>query len=118
METTPLAALVEASRTVAASRSRIAKVAALSALLRMLAGDEIALGVEYLTGALPQGKIGIGYRSVAAAAGSPPAAAAALTLAAVDAKHDAIAGRRGAGAGTRRAEVLRVLVGLAPADEQ
>ncbi|MGE3925417.1 MAG: ATP-dependent DNA ligase, partial [Lautropia sp.] len=51
-------------------------------------------------------------------AARPRAAAATLTLAAVDAKLDAIAGLRGSGSATLRAELLRELFGLATADEQ
>jgi hypothetical protein len=39
----------------------LAKVRELAALLRALQPDEIETGVHYLSGELPQGRIGIGY---------------------------------------------------------
>src|SRR5690606_39929347 len=63
--------LIETSRLVASSRSRLAKIAALAAFLQTLAAEEIKIAVDWLTGNLPQGKIGLGHRSLAAAADAP-----------------------------------------------
>ncbi len=53
--------LVTTSQRVAETRSRLAKVGLLSECLKRLARDEIAIGVDYLSGRLPQGRIGVGY---------------------------------------------------------
>ncbi|MHB8723713.1 MAG: hypothetical protein ACYDAH_20310 [Steroidobacteraceae bacterium] len=58
---TRLANLVEASERVGATASRLAKVRELASLLRTVAADEIEAAVAYLSGDIPQGRIGIGY---------------------------------------------------------
>ena len=50
MDTARLASLVETSRLVASSRSRLAKIAALAAFLQTLAAEEIEIAVDWLTG--------------------------------------------------------------------
>ena len=67
--------LVEVSSTVAATRSRNAKRDALAEAVGAMAPDEREIGVAYLSGALPQGRIGVGpatlHDSVKAPAGTP-----------------------------------------------
>ena len=58
-----LDALVKTSQRVTAAAGRLAKVAELAALLRVLPPEEIGPVAHYLSGTLPQGRIGIGYRS-------------------------------------------------------
>ncbi|MGK2949207.1 MAG: ATP-dependent DNA ligase [Acidimicrobiales bacterium] len=60
---TLLAALVATSEDVGATRSRKAKVAALSELLRSLAPEEVEPAVGFLTGVPRQGRIGVGWRT-------------------------------------------------------
>ncbi len=55
-----LSRLVEVSRDVAGTRSRLRKRAYLSECLREARTDEVALIVDYLTGTLPQGRVGLG----------------------------------------------------------
>jgi len=57
---------------VAATRKRAEKIARLADAVRRLAPDEIGPGVAFLSGELPQGRIGVGWSMVsrAAAAGS------------------------------------------------
>jgi len=57
--------LVTTSDTVAATRSRLAKVDALAALLVRLEPDEIAPAIGFLVGKPRQGRVGVGWRSVA-----------------------------------------------------
>ncbi|HMN78299.1 MAG TPA: ATP-dependent DNA ligase [Burkholderiaceae bacterium] len=118
MDTASLANLVETSRVVGSSRSRIAKIDALAAFLRTLAADEIGIAVAWLTGELPQGKIGIGYRSLTAAADVPAAAFATLSLQEVDAFFVRVAGQRGAGSSAQRTGILRELFARATGPEQ
>ena len=56
--------LVDASRQVAATSSRSAKIATLAELLRRLDDDEVAVAVALLSGVPRQGRIGIGYSIV------------------------------------------------------
>lgn len=109
--------LVDTAATVGATRSRLAKVAALAELLRRLDADEIAPTIGLLLGKPRQGKLGVGWRGVDAAAGDP-AAEPSLSLAEVDDTLDALAGTSGAGSGERRARLLAALLRRATSAEQ
>ena len=61
---TLLANLAGTSRRVSANAARSGKIRELAAFLRTLAADEIDIAVHYLSGEIPQGKIGIGYSSL------------------------------------------------------
>jgi DNA ligase-1 len=115
-----LAKLVETSKNVAATRSRLEKVAHLSAFLRELVGSpELGIGVAYVGGDLPQGRIGLGpalFRELRADAST--ATAATLTLAEVDQTFAAIKAEAGAGSSRRRNQLLGDLLARATADEQ
>jgi DNA ligase-1 len=115
---TLLAELVQASQRVGASAGRRVKVSELAALLKMLAPDEIDIGVHYLSGEIPQGKIGIGYAAVRAAAATPAAHLSKLSIAEVDDKLSELAGIRGSGSAARRAAALQELFSHATAPEQ
>src|SRR6266850_1936380 len=84
MSSQSLAELVAVSSQVAATRSRLEKTGALASLLRRLPPVEISIAVRYLSGDLPQGRIGVGYASVHRAREVPAASEASLTLAEVD----------------------------------
>ena len=60
-----LADVVETSTTVSATRSRLAKIDALASLLAGVPADEIVAATGYLVGDAPQGRIGIGWATVA-----------------------------------------------------
>jgi DNA ligase 1 len=115
---TLLAELVRASQRVGASAARKIKVRELSSLLRALAPEEIDTGVHYLSGEIPQGKIGVGFAAVHAAASAPAAESETLTIAEVDQRLSELAAIRGGGSAARRAEVLKELFSRATAAEQ
>lgn len=101
-----LAEVVAAAETVAATSSRLAKVAALAALLRGLDASEIAPTVGFLTASPRQGRLGVGWRSLndleTAHAADPT-----LTVLDVDATLDRLAAADGAGSvATRRGELI------------
>jgi DNA ligase-1 len=110
--------LVETSQRVGASSARSAKVRELAAFLRTLAPDEVELAVPYLSGEIPQGRIGIGYSTLRAAASSPAATMAALSLIELDRDLTVLASIRGAGSAARRAASLTGLFVRATAPEQ
>ncbi|MBY6708284.1 ATP-dependent DNA ligase [Rhodococcus sp. BP-241] len=111
-----LARVVETSATVAATRSRKAKVLALAALLSECAPEEVALVTLYASGTLRQRRTGLGWRSVATL---PPAAdAPTLTVAAVDAAFDAVSTMAGPGSQAARAAAVSALFGSATDTEQ
>ena len=110
--------LVNVSNKVAATRSRLEKRALLAACLRHAAPDEIALVVNYLSGTLPQGRIGLGPAIVRELAAEPVASAPSMTLADVSATFERIAGINGKGSQqTRRLELGR-LFSQATTDER
>jgi DNA ligase-1 len=109
--------LVTTSEAVAATRSRLAKVDALAALLGRLEPDEIATAVGFLVGKPRQGRVGVGWRGLSSAMGEP-ADAATLTVSDVDAMLDRLAAASGAGSAAERTRELRELTQRATAREQ
>ena len=83
MDAMLLAELVVTSHRVAATRSRLAKVAALADALAAAAPDEIEIVTSYLSGSLRQRRTGVGWRSARATV--PPASEPSLTVTEVDA---------------------------------
>src|SRR2546429_549504 len=67
---TLLADLVRTSQRVGATAARLSKVRELASFLRALPPDEIETAAHYLSGEIPQGRIGIGYSTLQAAAAS------------------------------------------------
>jgi len=106
---TLIAALVDTSQRVGATRARLAKLEELAAFLRTLPADEIGIAADYLSGEIPQGRIGIGYATLQAAAAAEVAAAATLTIRDVDDEIASLADTRGSGSAERRAGRLREL---------
>jgi ATP-dependent DNA ligase I len=102
---TLLANVVEASREVAATSSRSAKVALLAGLIRGLQPDEVPIVTAFLSGAPRQGRIGVGYATVHGRAGAS-AASATLEVRELDRVLDAICSASGGGSASRRAELL------------
>jgi len=115
---TLLGELVRASQRVGVTAARRVKVRELAALLKSLTPDEIDVGVHYLSGETRQGKIGIGYAAVRAAASTPAADFATLSIAEVDDKLAELAGIRGSGSAARRAAALQDLFARSTAPEQ
>ena len=115
---TLFASLAETSQRVGTTAARSAKVRELAELLRQLLPEEIGIAVHYLSGELPQGRIGIGPAAVSSAAASPAARLPTLSIAEVDARLAALAVIGGAGSGARRLERVRELFALTTATEQ
>lgn len=112
-----LDALVTTSDTVAATRSRLAKIDALADLLNRLAPDEIAPAVGMLVGRPRQGRVGVGWRGLGAAMGHP-AEAPTLTVGDLDGLLDLLPTLSGTGSTAERTAALRTLTGRATAAEQ
>ncbi len=112
-----LDALVTTADAVASTRSRLAKVDALAALLAQLEPEEIAPAVGFLVGRPRQGRVGVGWRGVAAAMGEP-ADAPSLTVADLDELLDRLAAASGAGSAGDRSRELRELTARATEREQ
>jgi ATP-dependent DNA ligase I len=110
--------LVEASNTVAGTRSRLLKTAILADLLRQMRGPEIPIAVSYLSGSLAQGRIGLGWTAVAGARTAGAAEHSSLELVEVDSVFEKIAHAAGAGVSRLRLELLTGLLTRATRDEQ
>jgi DNA ligase 1 len=115
---TLFANVVDASQRVGATAARLAKVRELAALLAVLQPEEIEIATHYLAGEIAQGRIGIGYATLEAAAAQPGATGATLSIVEVDRQLTALAATRGAGSGSRRAELLRALFARTTRSEQ
>ncbi|MBV8993665.1 MAG: ATP-dependent DNA ligase, partial [Pseudonocardiales bacterium] len=111
------AEIVAASAAVGGTRSRRTKVEILAAALRVLAPAEVEPAVGWLAGEPRQGRLGIGWRTLAAVA-SPACEGPRLTIDRVDAALDALAGCAGTGSAAHRATLLAELFGAATTDEQ
>lgn len=109
--------LVKTTDAVASTRSRLAKVDALAGLLRRLEPVEIATAVGLLVARPRQGRVGVGWRGMAAAMGEP-AAGPSLTVVDLDAALDRLLVTGGAGSAAERAATLRLLTAAATEREQ
>src|SRR5258708_4499805 len=115
---TLLADLVGTSQRVGATSARLRKVRELAGFLRALPPEEIETAVQYLSGETSQGRIGIGYSALQAAASKTAAGAGTLSIGEVDHSLAVLAGIRGAGSAAHRAAALRDLFSRATPAEQ
>jgi DNA ligase-1 len=113
-----LARLVELVGRVRATPRKTEKVALIAEFLRQTRGHETGLAALYLAGALPQGRIGIGWRALQDAPGEGEAAGEPLALTDVDRAFAAVAADRGPGSAERRAGLLRALFARAQPAER
>jgi ATP-dependent DNA ligase I len=113
-----LADLVLTSKLVSETSGRLEKIALLAAFLERLPPSEVPIAVGFLTGWPRQGKLGIGWASIAEARSAMPATTAQLTLAEVDRAFTELQSVRGKRSTTERKRLLGDLLGRATADEQ
>ena len=108
--------VVSCSAEVSLTRSRTAKVAALSALLRELGPHEVAPAVGFLSGVARQGRIGLGWAS---AASFQPAMARmpTLTIEDIDEAMSEIQKTTGQGSVSKRAAIIRTITDVATVQE-
>ncbi|MFD6447795.1 ATP-dependent DNA ligase [Promicromonospora sp. NPDC060204] len=123
-----LAEVAATSDAVAATRSRLAKRAAIADLLRRTADggaaaadrgtvtDDLEIVVAYLAGALRQRRTGLGYAALRDL--PPPAAEPTLTVRDVDAAFAAMAALEGSGSAQARSAAAAELFGAATEREQ
>ena len=111
-----LADVVAASKAAAATRSRLAKTAAVAQALRAAGPDEAGTVAAYLSGVLPQRRVGVGWRSLGTL--PPPASEPTATVAEVDAALTSLAALTGSGSVAARTAAVGALFGRLTADEQ
>ena len=115
---TLLAHLVGTSQRVGTASARRTKVREIAAFLKGLPPDEIETSVHYLSGEMTQGRIGITYKALRAAAATGAANEESLSIAEVDRSLAAIDAIRGTGSAARRAAALHALFARATPAEQ
>jgi DNA ligase-1 len=108
--------VVTTSATVAATRSRKAKVAAIAELLSVAAPEELEVVTAYVGGALLQRRTGLGWRGLSSL--PDPAGASTLTVLEVHSAFDQLSALAGAGSQAARSAAVRSLFGRATAEEQ
>jgi DNA ligase-1 len=114
-----LVLLVEVWSELRKTRSRLRKVSLIAELLQQAGADEGALVVRYLSGQLPQGKIGVGYAALQkATAGALGLGGDGVSLRELDRVFDSIADESGPGSGGRRQASLRGLFERVTEDER
>jgi DNA ligase-1 len=109
--------LALASRTVAATSKRTEKIAALATVLRQAAPDASGAAVAFATGNALQGRIGVGWATIADVR-PDPASQPTLTVSDVHTAIDELAAVTGGGSVARRRELLRELLAKATEPEQ
>ena len=110
--------LVATSRRVGETSGRLAKVELLAALLERAAADEIETAIAFLSGSTRQGRIGIGYATLAAARPERGADAPGLELAEVDAALQRLGDTSGKGSAAAKERLLGDLLAHATREEQ
>jgi DNA ligase-1 len=110
--------LVETSRRVAATTARRAKIRELASYLRSLGPDEMENAVNYLSGEISQGKIGVAHRALQSASATEGAREATLSISDVDQSLSAIDAIRGTGSARLREQAIRTLFARATPDEK
>src|SRR4051794_12753865 len=109
--------LAELSASVGKTRKRTEKVKLLAGLFAGAGGLERGLAALYLSGAVRQSKLGVGWAQLRALGSATAAEEAALTVAEVDSLLGAIAETKGAGSNARRLTLLQSLYARATAEE-
>jgi DNA ligase-1 len=110
--------LVLTSKRVANTSGRLEKIALLAELLKRLAPNEMRIAVGFLTGWPRQGKLGVGWASVAEARPATAASAPSLTLEDVDQTFTELQGTRGKRSAAERKRILGELLARSTSDEQ
>ncbi len=113
-----LAEVVSVSNAVTRTSGRLEKTRHLADLLQRVPADEIGIVVSFLSGSIRQGRIGIGWATLAAMRDVPPADVPEIELHDLDAALDRLAATAGSGSTASRSQLLRQLFGRATRDEQ
>jgi DNA ligase 1 len=110
--------LTALSSSVAGARKRTDKTKLIAACLSSALPEERGLAALYLTGAVRQTKLGIGYAQLSSVREVTPAPAPSLAVTDVDAALSELALTKGSGSNARRLALLRGLFARATAAEQ
>ncbi|MEW2546949.1 ATP-dependent DNA ligase [Streptomyces sp. NPDC047002] len=111
-----LAPLARVSGEVAETSATSRKIALIAEVFRDAEPEDVPVVIAYLSGRLPQGRIGVGWSVLKDP--PPPAAEASLTVREVDAAFTALAAVSGPGAQAERRRLVGGLLGRATEREQ
>jgi DNA ligase-1 len=103
---------------VAETSGRRDKIGLLAALLATVPPPEIEIATAYLSGAVRQDKLGVGWAALQSAGSGPAAPSSTVVLAEVDATLQQIAKTSGKGSAEAKQRLLRELLARMTADEQ
>jgi len=104
-----LADIVTASREVAATRSRRAKIARLAGVLGRSEPGELPAAIGFLCGELRQGRLGLGPRTLQRLRAEPAAPSSAASVLELDAVFQALEDLSGKGVASEREQLLAAL---------
>ena len=110
--------LVHVSAAVAGTTGRLDKISKLAALFTLLPPDDVPTAIGFLTGWPRQGRLGVGWATVAAARDREATTASALEIHDVDAAFDQLLSVRGKNSGSERARLIGDLFARATSEEQ
>jgi DNA ligase-1 len=110
--------LVAVSAAVGATSGRLEKISLLAAFLQRLDPDEIPIAIGFLTGWPRQGRIGVGWATMASARPPAPASESTLELRDVDRAFDELQGVSGKRSAAERQRRLAELLARSTAEEQ
>jgi DNA ligase-1 len=110
--------LVQVSTAVAATSGRLEKISKLGALLARVPPDDVPIAIGFLTGWPRQGRIGVGWATIASARDRDGAMESSLELRDVDTAFDRLLAVRGKNSGSERVRLLGDLFAHATAEEQ
>jgi len=110
--------IVAASREVAATRSRLRKIARFARVLQQLDATELPAGVGFLCGELRQGRLGLGPRSFQRVRAEPEPESPSVSVLELDAVFQALQDLSGKGVASEREHLLSALFARLSAEER
>jgi DNA ligase-1 len=110
--------LVQVSAAVGATPGRLEKVSKLAALLARVPPDDVPIAIGFFIGWPRQGRIGVGWATVASARSHEAATEPSLDLRDVDRAFDQLLAVRGKNSASERGRLLGELFARATSDEQ
>jgi len=110
--------LVRVSAAVAGTRGRLEKISKLAALFAALPPDDVPIAIGFLTGWPRQGRLGVGWATVASARDREAATTPTLELHDVDIAFDQLLSVGGKDSGSERARLIGDLFSRATIEEQ
>lgn len=110
--------LVQVSADVAGTSSRLNKIAKLAELFTRIPPDDMPIAIGFLTGWPRQGRLGVGWATVAAAREREPAPVPTLDLRDVDKVFARLLSVRGKNSGSERMRLLSDVFARATVEEQ